>query len=130
MNGYIINPSWFYWISVVNGLRAVLIVCAVITLVYAAYIAIEYSIDGDPEEHTLPAFKAAAQQSKDRYNKNFKKCSALFIGLLLIVVFIPSKDTLIEMQVAKFATYENAEWSVETVKSAVEYIIEAIKAVK
>ena len=130
MNGYIINPSWFYWIGVVNGLRAVLIVCAVITLVYAAYTAIEYSIDGDPENHTLPEFKATAQKAKDRYNKHFKKCIALSIGLLLIAIFIPSKNTLIEMQVAKFATYENAEWSAETVKSAVEYIVEAIKAVR
>ena len=45
-------------------------------------------------------------------------------------MFVPSKEALIEMQVARFATYENAEWTLDTVKAAVDYIVESIKSVR
>jgi hypothetical protein len=43
---------------------------------------------------------------------------------------LPSDDTLIEMMIAKQATYDNAQWTLETLKSAVDYIVNAIKSVK
>ncbi len=49
---------------------------------------------------------------------------------LLGVVFIPDKQTMIEMLVAKTATVENAEWTVDAVKQAVDYIVSAIQTLK
>lgn len=56
-------------------------------------------------------------------------------GIILVIsfatiVFVPSKNTLIEMMIAKQATYDNAQWTLETLKSAVDYIISAIQSVK
>ena len=49
---------------------------------------------------------------------------------LVLTIFVPSKSTMIEMMIAKYATYENADWTVESLKSVVDYIVEAFKAVK
>ena len=39
----------------------------------------------------------------------------------------PSEKRLIEMQIARFATVENAEWALDAIKSATDYIVSAIK---
>lgn len=51
------------------------------------------------------------------------------IGLVLIIlsVFIPSKQTSIEMMVARTATFDNVDWSVQQVKEIVDYIVNALK---
>lgn len=54
----------------------------------------------------------------------------ILIAFAILLIFVPTKSTFIEMQIARYATVENAEWTVETVKSAVDYIIEAIKQLK
>jgi hypothetical protein len=69
-------------------------------------------------------------EDKKAFWKIAKKLIILCIVLWIVCIFIPSKETLIEMQVAKYATYENAEWTVENVKQAVDYIINALKELK
>ena len=46
------------------------------------------------------------------------------------VVFIPSKETMIEMLIAKMATEQNVQFSVDTIKNLIDYIVEASKAIK
>jgi len=52
---------------------------------------------------------------------------AVAVILFIIYVFIPPRETLIEMQIARFTTVENAEWALDAVKSATDYIVSAIK---
>ena len=47
-----------------------------------------------------------------------------------IAIFLPSKETLISMMIAKYATKENLGMTVEGIKSAVDYIMDAIKEIK
>ena len=47
-----------------------------------------------------------------------------------MLVFIPNKQTIIEMMIAKKATYDNVSWTIEQVKEAVDYVISAIKEIK
>ena len=125
---YIINPSWFYWINVVDGLRTafttVAVVFGIVEIIMLVIAAICY------------------YQGKD-YGENdsdYKMAKALIkpiiiAGIATVVsivaaVFIPSREALIEMQVAKFATYENAELGIDAIKSAIEYIINAIQSLK
>ncbi|MBO4543564.1 MAG: hypothetical protein J5725_10340 [Bacteroidales bacterium] len=117
---YIINPSWFYWISVVNGLQTFLIILAVVLAVVA-----------------IICFITAYEEGECGDNENSKKwakrgiiCTVTAIAIAIICIFIPSKSTLIEMQIAKFATYENAEWTADKIKEAVDYIINAIQNMK
>lgn len=116
---YIINPSWFYWISVVNGLEIFFAVLGGLCAV-GGLICLCISFDDscwDKEEEKL-----------------WKRRRSVFlvsaIVCFLIAIFTPSKNTLIEMQIARFATYENAEWTAEKIKEAVDYIINAISNAK
>ena len=118
---YIIDPMWFYWINVMDAINIISIVgicVSVVFLIIGSIIYFEnYGYDEDDRDKKLGA--------------NFLKIAIPFlIVFVLVVIFLPTKSTLIEMQIARYATVENAEWTVETVKSAVDYIIEAMKQMK
>jgi len=125
---YIINPNWFYWINVADGLRTAFTTTAVVF--------------GIIEIIMLVIATICYCQGKD-YGENdsdYKMAKALIkpiiiAGIVTVVsivaaVFIPSREALIEMQVAKFATYENAEWTVDAIKGVVDYIVNAIQNMK
>ncbi len=125
MSGPIINPIFFYWLDVVNGLDSALFTleCAMVILAIVSIIIIcvmltiikDYPDNCEDEKKHLKLWQ-----------KIFKISISSFIFAILLSIFIPSKETLLSIMVAKFATYENAAWTLDTVKSAVDYIIEAI----
>ena len=116
---YIIDPRIFYWISVLSSLKVVCIVGLVVTL-FGTMITLTCVFDDllwDDEEK-----KKAVK---------FAKVAAVFaVVFLLGVVFIPGKQTMIEMLVAKMATEQNVKLSVDTIKNLIDYIVEASKAIK
>ena len=117
---YIIDPMWFYWVGVVDWLKGAVLAIAIIGTVVAFIRFVTSMADKDWD-------------SESEHKQKMKSARALCgIALIAFMVsaFIPSKQTLIEMQAAKFATYENAEWTVETIKQAVDYIVEAIGSLK
>lgn len=126
---YIINPSWFYWLGVVNSMRgfmlaafivAIIIVgVALIVIPWNTYIIREFPRVSDDERKTLQFF-----------TKALKVAIGVCILAALFLVFVPSKDTLIEMMIAKQTTYENATWTVDALKSAVDYVVQAIQSLK
>lgn len=126
---YIINPSWFYWLGVVNSMRGFMLAAFVIAIVvigvalivipWNTYIIREFPSVSDDERKTLWFF-----------TKALKVAIGVCIVLGLFLVFVPSKDTLIEMMIAKQATYENATWTVDALKSAVDYVVQAIQSLK
>ena len=117
---YIVNPAIFYWISVLDDIRGVCIVFMILSVVGIIVLIGCYASDG------------WAWDDNDR--EMFKKCRRIVIPIfafsLLGMVFIPDKKTMTEMLVAKFATVENANWTLENVKNAVDYIVEAMKTLK
>ena len=126
---YIINPSWFYWLGVVNSMRgfmlaafivAIIIVgVALIVIPWNTYIIREFPRVSDDERKTLQFF-----------TKALKLAIGVCIAAALFLIFVPSKDTLIEMMIAKQATYENATWTLDALKSAVDYVVQAIQSLK
>ena len=118
---YIINPWFFYWINVANGMMTVSIVglfVSGITFIAGCIMVIDNINYG----------------SDDKDYKNGKKLLKISIPMLIVfvlfVIFIPDKSTLIEMQVSKMATYENAKLAVDSLKEFVDYIVEAAKSLK
>lgn len=114
----IIDPMWFYWLSVCDAAKWT---CVIIAGIMAFASIVIFPIWHDElfgeEEHKL-----------------FKKTLTIVITSTILVtalaVFIPSKQTMIEMQIAKLATYDNAQWTVDSIKGIVDYVIEAVKNTK
>lgn len=117
---YIINPSWFYWLEVSDYIKGCSLGAAVILLAASIILAIIAKIDDDFDD-------------PERANAKRKVIIYCLVALAVSVVagiFVPSKRTLIEMMIAKKATYDNVSWTLEQVKEAVDYIISSIKEIK
>lgn len=120
---YIINPMWFYWVSVIDSIRMATIAVLVISIGTVVVLAISIGISF----YELGGYCGDDDQ---KYKKFFKIAIPLVIVSTLIIIFLPSKDTLIEMQIAKYATIENANMTFDAIKDTVDYIINAIKEVR
>lgn len=126
---YIINPSWFYWLGVVESMRYFMVTVFVISIVVviASAIIIPLDVKMIQDYPTMCDFEMKTVQF-------FKKALKIAIVALvisgLILMFVPSKETLIEMMIAKQATYENATWTLDALKSAVDYVIQAMQSLK
>lgn len=126
---YIINPSWFYWLGVVSSLRGFMLAAFIVSIVVigAALIIIPLDVKLIQDYPNMCDFEKKTVQF---FTKALKVAIGVCIVTGLFLVFVPSKETLIEMMIAKQATYENATWTVDAVKSAVDYIIQAIQSLK
>ena len=125
---YIINPMWFYWISVADkiceatcSLAILLFISSATAYIVAAALKIDaHGHDGFDRKCSSYIVGAKAQRVAT-------VLAVLAVILLAISTFIPSRETLIEMQIARFTTVENAGWALDAVKSATDYIVSAIK---
>ena len=126
---YIINPSWFYWLGVVESMRyfmiAAFIVSIAVVVVSAIIIPMNISMIRD-----FPDMSNDERKTVQFFTKALKIAIGVLVISGLVLVFVPSKETLIEMMIAKQATYENATWTLDTLKSAVDYVIKAIQSLK
>lgn len=117
---YIINPSVFYWMDALADLRMIVLIafglCVAATIILTIFIASE-GLLLDNEE-----LKKA---------KKWRRGLWIALPILaLVVVLTPSKTAMNEMLIARFATYENAEWTVDSIKSVVDYIVQAMQSLK
>ena len=126
---YIINPSWFYWLGVVESMRGFMLAVFIVSIVGigAALIIIPVDVKLIQDYPDVCDFEKKTVQF---FTKALKFAIGVCIVTVLFLVFVPSKETLIEMMIAKQATYENAAWTVDALKSAVDYIIQAIQSLK
>lgn len=117
---YIIDPMWFYWARVCNAVCTISAIFSAVLFIVAIF-GVVFMIENrsyGPEDKDYKTGKTI-----------FKVACPLAIILLLAAVFIPSKETLMEMLIARFATYSNAELTIDTIKDIVDYIMEAMKSV-
>ena len=126
---YIINPSWFYWLGVVESMRhfmvAAFIVSIAVVVVSAIIIPMNISMIRE-----FPDMSDDERKTVQFFTKALKIAIGVLVISGLVLMFVPSKETLIEMMIAKQATYENATWTLDTLKSAVDYVIQAIQSLK
>ena len=126
---YIINPSWFYWLGVVNSMRGFMLVAFIVAIiiigVYLIIILVNVKLIQD-----YPSICDDEKKAVRFCTKALKIAIGVSVAAGLFLVVVPSKETLIEMMVAKQATYENATWTVDALKSAVDYVVQAIQSLK
>ena len=126
---YIINPSWFYWLGVVESMRYFMIAAFIISI--AAIIVAIIIVPVDMRMiRDFPDMSDDERKSVQFFTKVLKAAIWALVISGLILMFVPSKETLIEMMIAKQATYENATWTLDALKSAVDYVIQAIQSLK
>lgn len=111
---YIINPSWFYWANVLTALNVVCLVIAIISGIILAIIMIGSTID----------------LCFDDFKKLVVICAIVFAISVLGAIFIPTEETMLKIMIAKYATKENISITVDGIKSAVDYIVNAMKEIK
>lgn len=115
----IVNPLFFYLASVADSICCIVAMfgtAALVILTVAALICLlEYiGNDGDIEDNTT--FLTGL--------KIIKRSLVISIILWIIFIFIPSKEVLIEMEVAKYATPDNIKSVITEIVSTVKEMIE------
>ena len=126
---YIINPSWFYWLGVVESMNHFMVAAFIVSIVVvvASAIIIPMNISMIRE---FPDFSDDERKTVQFFTKALKIAIGVLVISGLVLMFVPSKETLIEMMIAKQATYENATWTLDALKSAVDYVIQAMQSLK
>lgn len=126
---YYINPMWFYWLSISAGVKFLFGFMAVFIGIAVFCFQIWY----------IETMIYDANQKHEEYTSTINRRKAkpylivlwiVFAFCLLVWLFMPSRSTLIEMMIAKQATVQNAESALETIKSAVDYVVQAIQNAK
>ena len=117
---YIIDPSVFYWMKVLNSISSAFSIIGIIALIgsgAALFLYLACRNDDDDEEDLAPLRKMTI--------------FLFIVGLVLflISVFVPDKSTSIEMLIAKTATPDNVDWTVQQLKDVVDYIVAAVKSI-
>lgn len=116
------NPILFYLVDVADDIETVSIIALIFAIIAVIATVCTYlSLDDDwSDEAELKESAKAAMKSE------------LIVILVAIgfIVVIPSKETIYEMLIAKYATAENADKLLEGIKSATEFIIEKAKEIK
>lgn len=117
----IISPWFFYFLNCVNNIWGISLVLAITSGVLALiiFIAVMCEYDEYGSENFSEYWK--------RYDKKFiNKAILICVFGTIITVFVPSKETMIEMAVAKNVTEKNVELAKDTVKSMIDYTIESV----
>ena len=129
---YIIDPMWFYWIGVVDTIRTTFVIIMIVGVITAAVFGtIAVCVASDVKDYLdCKCFCEDDMKELLAYGKYFRITIAIVIVLIVAFIFLPSKNTLVEMQIAKYATYENAELTLDGIKSAVDYVVYSIQSLK
>lgn len=117
---YAISPLWIYLYELVGSLNEFAFAIALIASLATCVIMICYLINAIE-------YKGSLSKQLIVYGK---RLLAITIVAALSAALIPSQDTLIYMQIAKFSTADNIETVVESTKNAVNYVVDTIKELK
>lgn len=108
----IINPIWFYLISVSSNLQCV---CAVVAALVFIIILIG-----------LLLYLVLEDMGTNPFKNYMPKLITVGVICAFISILTPSEDTCYKMMVASLVTKENIEITAEAGKEAVDYIVDSI----
>ena len=112
---YYINPIWFYLMNTCSALRVLLFILGAVAIFTFIFILLIFFANGcymdEDEENVVKACK--------------KFIICCLIGMT-VGVFLPSKETCLEMMVASQVTHENVENVKEEIIEIVDYVTDKI----
>ena len=113
---YIVNPLWFYLISVAEGIDTATFVACVIILIVWCFSSLFFIF-----------FCDEIDDSDEKVIKSiFKKSVILFITSLLIAIMVPGREDLEKMLIASYATEDNISAATNYGKDLVDYIFDKV----
>ena len=118
MNEPIINPWIFYILQIVDTLIIISVSVLVISLLLMGTMFIMILLMNADDE-----YKDIAKAAK----KQFKRVLALTMFSSIMVIFIPSSDTIYKMLIADNLTPNNIQAIGGTLEDSIDYIAEKIK---
>ena len=111
----IINPWMFYLVDCLDGLKMVCIIAVPVLVIVIAVLSYIIEDLGLNKENELKSARRT------------RKIVILFsIFLLIVIPFIPNKETCYKMMVASQITDNNIQKAEDTIKNSVDYIFEKI----
>ena len=111
----IINPWLFYLVDCLDGLKMVCIIAVPVLVVVIVFLTDTIDDLGRGDEKELKSARRT------------RKIVIIFSILLLIVIpFIPGKETCYKMMVASHITDNNIQKAEDVIKDSVDYIFEKI----
>ena len=111
----IINPWLFYIVDCLDGLKMLCILAVPLLVFVIGYITFTIDDLGRGKEKELKSARRT------------RKIVILFsIFLLIVIPFIPSKETCYKMMVSSQITDTNIQKAEDTIKNSVDYIFEKI----
>lgn len=116
MNEPLINPWLFYLIDVCCSLKVICIVATVLSGVFAAISFLE--------SDTYNAEKY------ERYIKFAKKGTYCLVASCLLIITIPSPETIYKMMLAQYITKANIVATGETIDTVLDKAVEKIIKIK
>jgi len=134
---YIIDPAVFYWINVLGILQTFLAVFGSLLIVTGITLALIrwycsddiYDTEYDATQHKhIKVLDEEVANTCNTLAKWAKICIPLGVVMAIVSIFIPGKVTSIEMLVAKTATFDNMNLTIDGVKELIDYIVKAIKS--
>lgn len=118
----IISPLTVYLINLMEPLHAVFIGACIVFLVLGILTGIDYL---DNKDSSTEKYQKQAQKALGRT----RRMAVICVLCMLLAVFVPSKNTIIEMIVAQNITINNINAGEEKVKEAIDYLVEKVKEV-
>lgn len=108
----IINPWLFYLIDLFGGIKSINMFVLIELIVVLSISILIHIVEIDEGFFT---------------KKYFKYMAISVVISCIVMLVIPSKETMYKMVVAQNVTYENVEIASETIKDSVDYIIEKMR---
>ena len=115
---YIINPWWFYFVQGSGTFKYMFYLCGTIILFIGTVLLVGKCVDIYYDDSTCDLDKI--------FLTRFKRVCIIGAVIFILGALIPTKDTLIKMQIAKFGTYSNAEKVLNVIDEKTDALIKAI----
>ena len=115
---YYINPIWFYLMNLSDGMKTFLCVFGIVVFLISVFAFISWSLDV-----TLTDL----DDSEKTIFKLFKTIIIASFITLIIGIFLPSKETCIEMMIASQVTHENVAASKEEIYEIIDYVMDKVE---
>lgn len=111
----VIDPKFFYLVHLCDSLRTVCGVFLASSIVFTAVFLLYCGFNDSDAKYFL---------------NGVKKIAPFFIIPLIVIIFVPTKDTAISMLVAKYVTYDMIDGAKDAVIDFVQQIVDVITSAK